>query len=121
MTIPSSVTNIGQAAFMRCQNLGSVVVPDSVLSLGTGVFFGCSNLVSATIGNGVTEIKDLMIQYCNLTSATIGSNVASNGDWAFYAISDSQLKKLYFRGNPPAFVAGTAFGNNSSAIVFYRP
>ena len=56
ITIPNSVTTIGQEAFSDCINLKSVNIPNSVTSIGYEAFFNCSSLTSITIPNSVTSI-----------------------------------------------------------------
>lgn len=49
VTIPNTVTSIGQYAFMGDENLGpSITLPSGITSIGQGAFLNCSNLVSIT-------------------------------------------------------------------------
>ena len=83
VTIPNSVTSIGDYAFAGCRGLTSVTIPNSVTSIGDYAFY-VSGLTSVTIGNGVTSIGDRAFMFCSsLTSVTIGDNVTAIGDWAF--------------------------------------
>ena len=43
-------------AFSGCTSLTSVTIPDSVTSIGNNAFEYCTALTSVTIGNGVTSI-----------------------------------------------------------------
>lgn len=54
--IPSTVTNISDAAFFKNENLKSIVIPNSVTTLGAEAFAYCSGMTSATLGSGVTEM-----------------------------------------------------------------
>ena len=102
VTIPDSVTSIGDRAFGGCSSLTSVTIPDSVTSIGSSAFGSCNNiktlvigngltsidnlpdaLESITIGNGITEIKDFLRYKKNLVSVTIGSGVTKIESWAF--------------------------------------
>ncbi len=57
LTIPNSVTSIGNYAFDECSGLtGSLTIPNSVTSIGESAFEGCSGLSSVTIPNSVTTI-----------------------------------------------------------------
>ena len=49
VTIPESVTSIGDSAFKGCESLTSVTIPESVTSIGNRAFKGCSGLTSVTI------------------------------------------------------------------------
>ena len=46
------------SAFSECSGLTSVTIPDSVTSIGDGAFSGCSGLTSVTIPDSVTSIGD---------------------------------------------------------------
>ena len=84
ITIPNSVTSIGEAAFENCSGLTSVTIPNSVTSIGGSAFWCCRGLTSVTIGNSVTSIGDYAFSYCSgLTSVTIGNSVTSIGGGAF--------------------------------------
>ena len=108
ITIPSTVTNIGENAFYGCSNLGTVTIegnslktigtyafyncrnletvtiPNSVTSLGSDSFKNCIRLGTFTIPNNVETINNNIFQGCtNLTSVTIPNSVTSIGQTAF--------------------------------------
>ena len=85
LTIPSSVTSIGNYAFYNCSGLTSVTIPSSVTSIGNCAFSGCSGLTGElVIPNSVTSIGYDAFQGCSsLTSVTIPNSVTSIGGHAF--------------------------------------
>ena len=56
ITIPNSVTSIGDYAFSGCSGLTSITIPNFVISIGSSAFSGCSGLTGITIPNSVTSI-----------------------------------------------------------------
>jgi len=64
ITIPDSVTSIGDKAFEWCENLTSITIPDSVTSIGDEAFCGCKNLTTITIPNSVTSIGNEAFAEC---------------------------------------------------------
>ena len=88
VTIPDGVTSIGDHAFEGCSSLASVTIPNSVTSIGGSVFYGCSSLASVTIPNGVTSIGSGAFEGCSsLASVTIPDSVTSIGGSVFYGCS----------------------------------
>ena len=88
LTIPSSVTSIGESAFYGCSGLTSLTIPSSVTSIGESAFYGCSGLTSLTIPSSVTSIGESAFFGCSgLTSFTIPSSVTSIGESAFFGCS----------------------------------
>ncbi|MCQ2450256.1 MAG: leucine-rich repeat domain-containing protein, partial [Clostridia bacterium] len=49
ITIPNSVTTIGEVAFNGCTDLTSITIPNSVTDIGSGVFAFCEGLTSITV------------------------------------------------------------------------
>ena len=56
LTIPESVTSIGESAFYGCSSITSITIPESVTSIGSRAFYGCSSVTSLTLGNNLTTI-----------------------------------------------------------------
>lgn len=84
ITIGNSVTSIGDWAFSDCSGLTSITIPESVTSIGESAFRDCSGLTSITIPNNVTSILRGTFSGCSrLTSITIPERVTSIGDDAF--------------------------------------
>ncbi|MBR3021155.1 MAG: leucine-rich repeat domain-containing protein [Bacteroidaceae bacterium] len=112
VTIPSSVTSIGQSAFFYCSNLTSVTIPNSVTSIGGSVFQGCGSLTSVTIPNSVASIGDNAFAGCSrLTSITIPNSVTSIGGYAFnncYSLTSVTIP------NSVTNIGGSAFSGCSS-------
>ena len=98
VTIPDSVTRIGNGVFSGCTELRTLKLPSSLTSLGDSAFFFCTALTSIEIPSGVTKIGDHTFLYCSsLTSVKIGDGVKSIGERAFD--SCTALKSLTFGEN----------------------
>ncbi len=84
VTIPESMKEIGEEAFMDCKNLTSITIPGSVSTIQDAAFAGCSNLTSVIIGDGVTALGNKMFGDCsNLVSVTLPNSLTSIGGSAF--------------------------------------
>ncbi len=84
VTIPDSVTSIGLAAFCDCESLTNVTIPDSVTRLGNAAFQQCTSLRSVTIPNSLTNIGNAFSGCTSLRSLTIPNSVTSIADAAFW-------------------------------------
>ena len=94
ITIPNSVTSIGELAFSHCNSLTSITIPNSVTSIGESAFQDCSSLKSFNgkyaSSDGRCLIKDgELIAFApeGLTSYTIPNSTTSIGDNAFRGCS----------------------------------
>lgn len=84
VTIPDSVTKIGDDAFRGCSRLKDVNIHNGVTSIGNDAFWGCYSLESITIPDGVTSIGVAAFGLCrNLTSVTIPDSVTEIDAYAF--------------------------------------
>ena len=96
VTIPESVTSIGQSAFESCFNLDSLIIKDAATSIGASAFDGCSALTTLSLGENITTIGDYAFQRCSyLTNVTIPQSVTSIGRQAFYL---TDLNTLTIKG-----------------------
>ena len=89
VTIPNSVTSIGNYAFYWCSGLTSVTIPNSVTSIGDYAFYWCSGLteitslamVAPTLGNNVFVHVSSSIPVYILC----GSTVLYQSRWSFFS------------------------------------
>ena len=72
VTMGNGLTNIGLQAFAACTSLRNVAIPDSLVSIGDGAFLDCRSLTSAEIPKSVTIIQEYAFGGCNgLTNITV--------------------------------------------------
>jgi hypothetical protein len=111
--LPDGLQTIGSYAFAGCRNVaGSMSIPSSVTSVGEGAFYQCSGLNSVSIGSGVTSIAAKTFQGCSsFASITIPSEVTSIGASAFQACTS--LAKAYLPDNLTS-IGDSAFNQCSS-------
>ena len=112
MTIPNSVTAIGEGAFRSCSGLTSIAIPNSVTSIGGGGFFRCSGLTSVTFNaekcSKVGSYNYLAFNDCKkLTTLTIGDKVTIIPDYAFFYCT--KLTKLVSLAVEPPICGRGAF------------
>lgn len=130
VSIPSTVTYIGNSAFRGCSQLSEIVIPDGVVSIGQyafsasglvsvdipdsvttldrGAFERCSRLTEISIGSGITELPlDVFASCYSLTSVTIPGTVETiNGSF-----HDSRNIRDITMGDGVKRIEGNAFAN----------
>jgi serine acetyltransferase len=121
--IPSSVTSIGDYAFVGCNSLTNITIPSSVTSIGEGAFYFCNSLTNINIPSSVTSIGDSAFRDCNsLTSINIPSSVTSIGHCAFWCENLTRVtlsrRTHFFNSSFNVFGGGSSFPE--SARITYR-
>lgn len=86
LTIPNSVTHIGNSSLSSCNALTSVNIPASVRYIGDNAFSYCSNLSGFNIpeDSQIKNIGNRAFEYCrHLASFNIPNSVVNIGEYAF--------------------------------------
>lgn len=85
VTIPQSVTSIGDYAFSHCEKMDSLTINDATTSIGDWAFDECYKLTTLSLGKNITTIGDYAFLDCHtLDNVTIPPSVTSIGKSAFY-------------------------------------
>ncbi len=71
----TSLTTIGEDAFMECEQLASIILPEGVTSIGKQAFAGCKELKSIIIPENVTTISLFAFYLSGLESIVIPASV----------------------------------------------
>lgn len=84
VTLPSSVTSLGEGLFYKCSSLQTIELNCEYTSIPASFAESCSKLVNFELANTVTSIGDDAFASCNsLTAMTLPSSLTSLGAAAF--------------------------------------
>ena len=98
-------------------SIASISLPNSITSIGNSSFYMCNGLIEITIPNTVTNIELYAFQNCKgLTSVNLGTSVSRIGKQAFFECVN--LKKVITQNPVPATLGGYAFLLSPLSIVF---
>lgn len=94
ITLPETITSIGDYAFWKCFSLNTLNIPSGLTSIGRYSFYGV-NFKSAVIPGTVTNIPYYAFGGCNmLSSLTISEGVQTIGQMAFWALNSMDYQDL---------------------------
>ena len=122
LTIPNSVTSIGNSAFYYCTGFsGSLTLSADLTSIGNYAFFACGFSGSLTLPADLTSIGNYAFFGCSGFSGplTIGSAVTSIGSNCFSNLFN--LSSLTVLPNTPPSLGSSAFQNVPTTIPVYVP
>ena len=107
ITIPESVTSIGDRAFSDCSTLAAITFAgtSAVTSIGEYAFAGCKVLTSFSMPAGVATIGGGAFQGCSeLASITIPESLTIISDYTFN--NCKKLATVTFSGTPEVSIIG---------------
>lgn len=121
ISIPTTVTTIGNYAFANNSALTSITIPNSVMSLGTYLFQSCTALTSYTLPSQITTLPNYMFYLCTgLNTINIPSTVVTIGTYVFSGCTNVTSIVLG-SSNTITSIGGYAFQNISLIDSFVIP
>ncbi|MBO5312357.1 MAG: leucine-rich repeat domain-containing protein [Clostridia bacterium] len=112
VSIPSSITVIGDEAFANCKALTSFDL-SSMEHIGQGAFKGCEKLMSAPLGQSLKTLGAYAFEGCGLTYLDVPSSVVTIGAGILKDCDSIMSIKLPYLGSEY-----TAIGNANIAYTF---
>ena len=83
VSIPATVTELGDYAFVECEKITSIKLPDAVKTIPYAAFGDCSSLASVKM-TGVTRIENYAFQGTAIKDFVLGKNLKSMSEYALF-------------------------------------
>ncbi len=111
VTMPDTITEIGDYAFASCKSLKSVKLSANLKTLGSDVFFYCSSLESIELPASIEDFGIYTFSAAGLKSVTIpeSETFTSIGSYVFYQcpeLTEVNLPSTVTEINESAFLGG---------------
>lgn len=115
ITIPNTVTEIGESAFRDCLNLASIVLSTSLQKISNNMLMGCVSLTTITIPASVTEIGEGAFCGTGITHIIIPATVTALGQDVLTQCSS--LTTIDIQANVTEIPASFAIENGRTSIT----
>ena len=93
ITLPETVTTLGEEAFEGCSSLQNITLSDGLTTIEYQAFRGCTSLENVTLPEGLRTLGDGAFRGCtSLQNITIPMKVISMGQKVFYECPNVRIK-----------------------------
>lgn len=100
VTLPSTISKIGQYCFADCEQMKSVNIPSAIKTISQYTFSNCVSLTSLEFPSSFTNFGSRCFENCtNLESIVIPASVENLGQGSFYYCDN--IKTVRFLGKVP--------------------
>lgn len=122
VSIPDTVTVIGEEAFAGNETLKGVTIPDSVTTVSYNAFKDCTALTNIILSDSISKVGPGAFEGCTaLTTAQIGKNVKSWGTGVF-TNCDSLAKVMLDEDNSfLTYYNGAIYNGNMTMLYQVLP
>ena len=119
LTIPASVTKIGEGAFANVEGLKTIIIPGTCKEIGKNAFNGNKTLENVIMQDGVEKIGTSAFKNCsNLKNVQMTDSVIKMESEVF--MYDSKLENITL-SNSITEIPGFAFYNNTNLKEIQLP
>ncbi len=106
VTLPSSITEIGQFAFDWCENLETLIIPEGVTKIWNNAFEGCSKYTNIYIPDSVKSMSvrafgNMNTYHYKIASISFPAEISFIGDYPFGSLI--KINHLFYRGTEEQF------------------
>lgn len=121
-TVPNTVTEIEEYAFLDAKNLTSITLPAHMTSIGSCAFQNCSSLKQITIPDGVEELDSTFTGCYSLETLTLPKSLLKIRSGAFrvtdvyYEGSVQDWSRIVSVKNDAVYKATIHFGEEDNAV-----
>jgi len=112
---PSTITTIGESAFLSCQNLKGISLPDTIKEIGVSAFDNCNNLSDVKLPADMTTIAIGAFDSCAIQYIEIPSSVRVIGNAAFARCK--RLQQVVIRGRVTEIGIHAFYGCNALSLI----
>ena len=120
LIIPQSVTSIGIYAFCDCDTITEIVLPEGITELSDGIFEGMDSITSIILPTTLTKIGSNEFDGClALKSITIPASVTEIGDGIL--VSCPELTTMTCNAVEPPILGANTFINSPKLMYIHVP
>ncbi|MCX6895469.1 MAG: leucine-rich repeat domain-containing protein [Verrucomicrobia bacterium] len=117
VVIPSSITRFGDSAFSECGNLTNVILSEGLTGVGSAAFKYCSSLPNVVIPNSFTSIKGAAFYGCiRMTSVVIPDSV-TNIEWEAFRYCSSLTNVTFGTSVKSIYLAAFLFCSSLTSVT----
>lgn len=91
--LPKGLIHLGEVAFGYCRNLSFIELPDSLTKLSMGTFYHCPSLMNIKLPANLKTIENYAFAFCGFEDFTVPQTVENIG-YCFLE-NNSRLERLY--------------------------